>query len=1003
MICLLLAALLSGPLGAEPFDLQTPELELRLETTSSGLPFIAQVVWRDTGEVAFTAGGPGAGPANWARDSGLTADVNAPASGSAWTVSKDDLFQRAHASWRAGSIEVISHVDLAGRGRMIRVYTELVNHGAAVNIPSFPIWMTRVKHPAAPALRWWEALSYVPRQTRLAGPPSLTLQSRTYSSDARGSDGQVPFWMLLGEGQGLGFGLAWSGGWQATFAASSDGLDLQLSLPPEETQLRLGAGERIVGPALEIVPLRGADEAERRRQWLQERQASAHRRWAMPEPGHPLIYNHWYSAGRDLSREFLIHQLEALQPYGFDVFVLDDGWFEQVGQWTPAPEKFEPGELESFFALVREKDIQAGIWSCPWLVHAEPNALPPEVDRPPFLRAYMQAYALDLVGYDFTSRLLDHIRSLKAQFGIDWWKYDQELFGQTSRHGKMRNILALQDALAAVRRRYPDLAIENCMSGGRMINAFTDAIARVHWIRDGGRTGYAHARSNVQEAFGAVDFLMPAKVQRWTNRPNEVADEEVLRCYCRSAMIGVWGISADLHKVGEAQRKVILSEVKHYRRLNQLKASLRYEIQYPQQNQKLVSIVFYDDAGSAAGVLAFRLHSDGPIEEPLQLQGLARDRGFDVTDADRKVTVRMRGGDLAEAGLPITLAEGELSRIYFLEAAPVEEDRSIEIWYGPRQSFGQVGEAQAWINILGRVRGVESLEALRVAIHGGPAQTLSTGSDRHRLARPGDFNAELPWDGFHPGENSVRFHAEWRDGSAAHADVTLQIERGRRWPLPYAVDFSSVKDLQAAVQVVDGRWVLTQDGVRTAEPYYDRVLCLGDASWTDFEATVLLTLHGFTPPAPGPPTYNVTHVGVALRWRGHTQDERQPSRQWYPLGAQGELLIGPDLPHCRWRILPNEKQRIYAGERNAVALNRPFRVKAQVATLADGRSRYRFKQWMDGDPEPQSWDVTACEPGASDFPSGSLCLVPHNTDVTIHEVRVEPLLGAVTRERAVRE
>jgi hypothetical protein len=132
-------------------------------------------------------------------------------------------------------------------------------------------------------------------------------------------------------------------------------------------------------------------------------------------------------------------------------------------------------------------------------------------------------------------------------------------------------------------------------------------------------------------------------------------------------------------------------------------------------------------------------------------------------------------------------------------------------------------------------------------------------------------------------------------------------------------------------------------------------------------------------------------MGVALRWRGHTADGRQPHRRWYPLGAQGEFLIKPNLSSCQWRILPNEKQRVYAERRNAVALNRPFRIKAQVATLADGCSRYRFKQWMDGDPEPSGWDVQAFEQGADDFPSGSLCLVPHHTDVTVHEVRVEPL------------
>jgi hypothetical protein len=139
-----------------------------------------------------------------------------------------------------------------------------------------------------------------------------------------------------------------------------------------------------------------------------------------------------------------------------------------------------------------------------------------------------------------------------------------------------------------------------------------------------------------------------------------------------------------------------------------------------------------------------------------------------------------------------------------IQTAQAEENRAIEIWYGPRQPFGQIGEAQPWINILGCVRGAEHLEALGVTINDGIAQALSIGPDLHRLANTGDFNAEFPWDALHAGENLVRFDAQWHDGTTSSSDVTLPIERGRRWPLPYAVDFSTVKSLQTVVQIVDG-------------------------------------------------------------------------------------------------------------------------------------------------------------------------------------------------------
>jgi hypothetical protein len=265
------------------------------------------------------------------------------------------------------------------------------------------------------------------------------------------------------------------------------------------------------------------------------------------------------------------------------------------------------------------------------------------------------------------------------------------------------------------------------------------------------------------------------------------------------------------------------------------------------------------------------------------------------------------------------------------------------------------------------------------------------GTDLHRLARPGDFNVELGWDDLRVGANRLRLRARWTDGARASTIVRLIVERGRTWRLPYHVDLTRVRELQDAVQVVDGDWRLTDEGARTASPWYDRVLAVGDESWRDYEATVLVTLHGFTPAQRGPPTYGVPHVGLTLRWPGHSPDGRQPSRQWYPLGSATEFLIQADGRSGRWRILPDGGPRfaeVRAPEVSPLARDRRFRLKARVSTLPDGRSRYQVKQWNDGDPEPPGWAAESLESPESDPAGGSLLVVAHNTDVTVHEISV---------------
>ena len=329
-------------------------------------------------------------------------------------------------------------------------------------------------------------------------------------------------------------------------------------------------------------------------------------------------------------------------------------------------------------------------------------------------------------------------------------------------------------------------------------------------------------------------------------------------------------------------------------------------------------------------------------------------------------------------------------------AQPSDEQQAkashpIQLWYGIDQRFGHRGEAQRWINVLGNVRDSNRLSAISATLNDGEPIDLQVGSDTHRLANSGDFNIQLGWNDCRNGVNQLRIDATWKDGTKWTARSRLRVDRDHRWPIPYQVDFREVTELQDVVQIVDGKWKLTDQGVRTEEPYYDRVLCIGDIHWTNYDALVDLTIHDFTTPRPGPPTYNVTHFGIALRWRGHTEDGRQPSRRWHPLGAQGEFLVKPNLSNCQWRVLPGPKGATYADAKQSIELNRPLRIRARVETLDTSDTQYSFKLWPAELPEPSDWNIIHVESGSTDYESGAFCLVPHNTDVTIHSVKINPI------------
>jgi len=657
----------SAATSAQNCILRNDQLTVSLAIDQENVPFIKNIVTKDN-TLLCQATNHTPSLETWLPEELLGASERSVV----WSLDDDSLYWRAQAPRMIGSLEIVWHVDLSKKLPLLRLAVELINHGEQRSISWFPIWVA--EWMSSGILHGREALTYEPRLDSL-GKKNLVYFSRTYSSDrqerpAHGSPfiGQLPFWHLQTNRCRWYFSLDWSGGWRAEWSGGENNTAFRIFLPEEETQLILQPNERIPGPMLSLVPVAHADERHLRAYWLDVRNQAAQLRYPMPRPFFPLIFNHWYSARWALSSAYLNNQAAALKRYGFDAFVIDAGWYNRVGDWTPSRSKFAAQEFETVLQQIRERKILIGLWSCPWLESIVEERRPNYIDQPGFYREFMKAWAIDLAGSDFTSRLSEHVGHLVQAYGMDWWKYDQEFLGDSTRCGKMKNIAALQSALAEVRKSFPKLVIENCMSGGRMINGFTDEIAQVHWIRDGGMNGLKHGQSNVLEALGAIDFLAPNKVQRWTNRIEEIQDPELLRLYCRSAMIGVWGVSADLNKVSADQGKIIQQEVDHYRRLNKIKAENIYDPIYPTEDALGCGIIFYSRSADRAAVLFYRWNGDQEINYILRLPGLKDTDQYQVTIAGEDDESLCSGKNLTGTGLNIHLAEQQRSQIIFVQS-----------------------------------------------------------------------------------------------------------------------------------------------------------------------------------------------------------------------------------------------------------------------------------------------------------------------------------------------
>ncbi len=313
---------------------------------------------------------------------------------------------------------------------------------------------------------------------------------------------------------------------------------------------------------------------------------------------------------------------------------------------------------------------------------------------------------------------------------------------------------------------------------------------------------------------------------------------------------------------------------------------------------------------------------------------------------------------------------------------PSNPDNSpeIELWYGDDQIIGGPGEPapQRWVNVLGRITEPTAGSAT-YRVNGGPEQSFPFGPSTTRLLATGDFNLEVERTALLPAPefNSVDILVQTGSDEPLFRRVHLQVHPPDTVAPDLYVDFSALPDVTALNQVaavVDGLWELTEDGVRTAELGYDRLIALGSQGWSsDYEVLAEFTLHYWR---------NWGAVGVAVGWQGHagTQDPRED----WPLEALGWVR----------KVVPQPELQImaYSGgvlDRRAFDLveGDTYLLRTRTTRGTGNTRRASLRVWPVSSEEPSDWLLETQAP----LHDGSVLLVTHHADVTWHNVTVTPL------------
>ncbi|MEM8770811.1 MAG: alpha-galactosidase [Pseudomonadota bacterium] len=277
-----------------------------------------------------------------------------------------------------------------------------------------------------------------------------------------------------------GFHLGWSGNHRLRVDSHSDGRSFlqmgELFLPGE---MVLACGEQYETPALYAAwSESGLNTLSQRFHSHVLNSVMDKRIASKPRPVH---FNTWEAIYFDQSEDKVLDLAEKAASVGAERFVLDDGWFggrrndaAGLGDWRVSKDVYPQG-LGRIADRIRELGMEFGLWFEPEMVNpdSELYRLHPDwileakgVEQVPF----RNQYALDLTRPDVVDYLFESISAIVEEYAVAYIKWDMNRdihhpgsAGRSAIHSQTHSVYSLIEKL---RRRFPQLEIESCSSGG---------------------------------------------------------------------------------------------------------------------------------------------------------------------------------------------------------------------------------------------------------------------------------------------------------------------------------------------------------------------------------------------------------------------------------------------------------------------------------------------------------------------------------------------------------
>ncbi len=342
---------------------------------------------------------------------------------------------------------------------------------------------------------------------------------------------------------------------------------------------------------------------------------------------HPVVLNTWEACYFDIDAEKLVRFAEEAKKTGFDMLVMDDGWFGArnnddagLGDWFENKSKFPHG-LAAFAHSIREKGVKFGIWIEPEMVNPDSDLFRahPEwclhVEGREPLQSRNQL-VLDMSNDDVVDYLIKLFDKTFDGVEIDYFKWDMNrhmsnvgsaaLSAERQGEVSFRYMKGVYRLLAWFGERFPNAVIETCSGGGGRYDLGMMQYGIQIWTSDNTNP---YCRTFIQSA--AMTAYPAATMSCHVSDPN--GSLASLDYKYKVAVGGMLGYELNILEMSEDIKKVISKQINEYKtfedvmRLGEyynLASPVKYDYSayyYTNDDNSMLVLTVIEKEGCAAG------------------------------------------------------------------------------------------------------------------------------------------------------------------------------------------------------------------------------------------------------------------------------------------------------------------------------------------------------------------------------------------------------------------